>query len=161
MYDMVRVFCSLADRRHLGRASLRAAAGARSIGAGVVRASGELHRVADTNRAASGDCLHRAGVYPAVNGGAGSANCDQVVRVLSVLADRRHLGLACFAGRAAGSVGAGVVGGSSELHCVAHFEGQRAASRQSRGGGSDSCGAGAAAFVCRDAIASDVPAVHF
>ena len=165
MYDMVRVLGSLADRRHLCRARFRSAAGAGGVGAGVVRASGELHRVADTDRAASGGCLHRAGVHPAVNGGAGSTNCDQVVRVLSVGADRRHFGLACFAGRAAGGVGAGVVGGSGELHRVAHLEGQRAASRRSRGGGSGSCGAGAAgraaAFVRRDAIASDVPAVHF
>ncbi len=165
MYDMVRVLGSLADRRHLGRARFRSATGAGGVGAGVVRASGELHRVADTDRAASGGCLHRAGVHPAVNGGAGSANCDQVVRVLSVGADRRHFGLACFAGRAAGGVGAGVVGGSGELHRVAHLEGQRAASRRSRGGGSGSFGAGAAgraaAFVRRDAIASDVPAVHF
>ena len=46
MYDMVRVLCSLADRRHLGRACFRSAAGAGGVGAGVVRASGELHRVA-------------------------------------------------------------------------------------------------------------------
>ncbi len=142
MYDMVRVLCSLADRRHLGRACFRSAAGAGGVGAGVVRASGELHRVADTDRAASGDCLHRAGVHPAVNGGAGSANCDQVVRVLSVRADRRHLGLSRFAGRAAGGVGVGIVGGTSELHRVAHLKGE---ARTAGAGGTGSRGAAGAA----------------
>ena len=54
MYDMVRVLRSFADRRNLGRASLRTAGRTGGVRAGIVWPSGKLYRVPDFDFGRSG-----------------------------------------------------------------------------------------------------------
>ncbi len=81
--------------------------------------TGDLNVVQNTGSSCALDVLH---IHPAVHSGPSTLHRDKMIRMLAVLGDARHLGLARLARRTGGSIGIAVVYPTGEVDDVADLQ---------------------------------------